>query len=839
MILRSHRISLERCGARRGCRHAPPARLAIMVRIAAAGLCLPMAGPLLAQEAAADGRPADGAAADGAAASEPPARLIDRPAFDRVTLDERSGGVPIDVQPLALPDGRVPDPLPTAGALKLFRVNEPSVEYEVAWSDVAKIERFPDLVLAEARLAMAAAKWSDAFDGLSFLHRYYPEQPGLNAASQEYLWRDAGATFSSGKPEESLPALIALYELNPAFPRLPNAVQVLADSIVTRLLKEERYAAARAALDSLERTFPNLTLAGVQRWRARFAADATTQLAAAREAFAAGDFAAARSSAQRADAILPGVAGVGQLLAAIQRAAPEMRVGVLSLNAPDATGRLPAWEKVRDEALANPCLVDLVDFGAEGGIYRSRWGVCTTRDDGLETTLELSPAAVAQGVTPASVALRLLHRADPTRGDFDADFASLLAGVELAEGRVVVVRWRRPHVSPQALLHIPLADADPAATGRLAAFARTRVDENGRGNPPTVVYRRTRRAKEAPEVPQTVVERLFDDDQAALSALAQGEIDVLDHLPPWLLETARQTPGVRVLAYRLPTVHALAPNPHRPLLQQREFRRALCYALDLEGIVRDMLLAGQPLPGFQPLSGPFPAGVALGDPAGYAYDVALAPRTYSPRLAAVLAGVARSAGEKPEPSETDAAPSPAGSDAPPSPTGNDADQRQADPPQAPAPSPLTLAHSTDPVARLACQSLKRQLDGAGIPVQLVEIAANNVARAQECDLAYVELAIWEPVVDARRLLGPRGAAGSSTAFMGMALDQLSRSQNWNDARNQLKEIHRIARADLPVIPLWQTVNHLAVREWLQGVAEQPVSLYQDVDAWRKRFDDAQ
>ena len=104
------------------------------------------------------------------------------------------------------------------------------------------------------------------------------------------------------------------------------------------------------------------------------------------------------------------------------------------------------------------------------------------------------------------------------------------------------------------------------------------------------------------------------------------------------------------------------------------------------------------------------------------------------------------------------------------------------------------------------------------------------------DLMYAEAAVWEPLTDARRLLGPAGLAGRTSPLMAMALDQLATSQNWNQALARLKEIHRIAHYDLPVIPLWQTVNSFAYRQSLEGVAEAPVSLYQNLPAWRKAFE---
>ena len=62
--------------------------------------------------------------------------------------------------------------------------------------------------------------------------------------------------------------------------------------------------------------------------------------------------------------------------------------------------------------------------------------------------------------------------------------------------------------------------------------------------------------------------------------------------------------------------------------------------------------------------------------------------------------------------------------------------------------------------------------------------------------------------------------------------QLDRARNWNEVRKQLAEIHLLAHSDLPVIPLWQTVNHFAHRSELRGVGDSPVTLYQFIDAWQ-------
>lgn len=778
--------------------------------------CTARAGELSAQEAP---PPGPGATAPENAASERPARLLDRQPFDRITLDAANDNAVIETMLLDLPERRVPDPLPRQGRLELRQLSQPSVAYVLEWSAVAKVELYEQMLLAEAVRLTASGDFAAAFDDLAFLRTNYPDLPGLAAALDEYLWRDASSAFAGGDGEGAWPALLALYERDPQYPRLTSAVQAVSDSLINRRLVEKNYSAARAVLALVQQHFPKLELANVARWREKFDVDAKAQIAAARSALENRNFDAARDAAMVAEAMAPELDEPRDLLRQIQAAAPEMRVGVTQLGAATPPTQTPTWAAARIAPLVDPRLVDMVDFGAEGGVYVCRFGEIKTNTSGLETALRLPPAALQQGLTPDAIARGLTETAGADRPGAE-DLAAALANVSLAEGREVRVGWRQPHLHVEAFLGIPLRqltdtehsrglwfDASSAAGGPAAAL---RFVRSGAGDP-------------SGGGPQYVVEVAFGDEEAALAALSRGEIDAVDRVPPWQLEEARATHGVVVVPYPLPTVHVLVPNPQSPLLGLREFRRALCYGTDREGIVRDILLGGQSAPGYVVLSGPFPAGSSLSDPVGYAYDSNIVPRPYEPRLAALLAGVARATlakrdledrkarGEKIEP---------------PDPTVE---------PKLPPLEPLVLAHPADPIARVACQALKLQLDRVGIPIKLVEIPGGEPDATVAYDLLYAELAVCEPLTDARRLFGAEGVAGRSSALMVGALDELARAENWNDARERLHKIHRIAHFDLPLIPLWQTVNYFARRTWLAGVGERPLTLYQNLGDWRKEF----
>ena len=227
---------------------------------------------------------------------------------------------------------------------------------------------------------------------------------------------------------------------------------------------------------------------------------------------------------------------------------------------------------------------------------------------------------------------------------------------------------------------------------------------------------------------------------------------MLARVPAWQVSRLEQTPGVEVVPYRLPTVHALIPNYKKPLMARREFRRAICYGIDRKQILNGILLGGERRSGFRILSAPIPAGITITDPVGYAYNQGRQPRSYEPRLAAVLAAVARNslaklATLKAKQASTESKESEA--------VAEDTESEEEQPTETKV-EPIILAHPSNPTATTVCQTIKLQLGAIGIPVKLLAIAPQDIGAPEDYDLCYAELAIWEPIVDVGRLLGPSG-----------------------------------------------------------------------------------
>ena len=150
-------------------------------------------------------------------------------------------------------------------------------------------------------------------------------------------------------------------------------------------------------------------------------------------------------------------------------------------------------------------------------------------------------------------------------------------------------------------------------------------------------------------------------------------------------------------------------------------------------------------------------------------------------------------------------------------------------------TPIRIALPADNMSRVACEAIKSQWELLGLTVELVELAVGSTFPNPDEDIAdivYVSAAVWEPVIDARRLLGPEGIAGSTDQLVGLGLRRIEEAKNWKEVRTGLQNLHSIVHHELPVISLWQMVDSYAYRRELQGVGSDIVSLYQNAGKWR-------
>lgn len=734
-------------------------------------------------------------------------RLVDQPPFDQVVLDETNNNAVLNVALLELPDRRVPA-APT-GSLTVELADDPTQRFEVAWRNIAEVRLFEDMLLAEATRLTKEGKFDEAFDYFSRLLAEYPSRLGVNDAANEYLRRNALALYQAGELDRSMAVLSSLYERSPNSPGLGSAVDSVCGKMLEDQLRKQDFAGARAVLDLWQNQFSALKSSAAVAWEQRFSTAAQRQIVEGKRLVEQQDYAAARKAIGRARDIWPEHPEARELLAEIQRKNPSIVVGVLEGSPRKPVRRIDDWASMRASRLVEPTLSELVDFSSEGGVYTSPYGEWVPDESGLRLSLKLTPPAkrTTDDFPSADFLARfLLRMTDPTQPEYQPDLAVLLDGVSIEGDEWVHLDWVRPHVRPEALLQVPLTRPvvdDDGRSSRVPFSAP--LFEIQDSEPASLTFAATENSPRRRWL-QSVVEQTMPDDDAAVTALLRGEIDVLERVPPWQLERLRAARDIRVDSYKLPTIHALIPNPAKQLPAMREFRRALCFGIQRERDVGRIILGGTSLPGYEVISGPFPPGISFSDPLRYAYNSQLEPRPFEPRLAAILATVAWS---------------------------NILDPKGKGGVELVQLPTMVLAHPADPVARTVCQTIKQQLDQSGIPIELMEFTADELlAGSVDYDLRYAELAVWEPVADARLLLGPDGPAGDvGSSYLYASLRQLDEASNWKDVRARLSEIHEIAHHDLPLIPLWQTVNYFAYRSAVRGIGRSPISLYQHVDDW--------
>jgi tetratricopeptide (TPR) repeat protein len=728
--------------------------------------------------------------------------LLDDEPHDLLTIPDGKDTKILKVYPVKLPNRRLPkDVKPTDRIRVRLLEDDESRDFDVMWRDVKKLEFFEDRILAEAESLTAAGKLDDAYVHYAYLLRNYPDTQRLEESIQSYWYLSAGASFRERRYDEALAVLEELIKKNPGYkhsdtsPSLMNVLGGICDRLVQRYLEKNDYRTASRLIGRITTAYPDSKQEPFYgKFNNRMTSAAESKRDEARKHLAAQRYTEAYDATSAMLDIQPNVSGGRELAAEMNEQYPLAVVAVETLaTAPNAVG-LDNWADLRAGRLTDRRLTELRGIGPEGGNYACSLGTCERSEDLRSLTIALS--GEDPSFTTYDVLQLLLAGGQPGSPVFSAAWAQALRGARIVRPGQVEVTLRASHLLPQALLALPLSSPGSehknwsgnyilaAKTDTISRFVLPATSPRPRGKP------------------REIQERVYPSPEAAILALQRGEVDALDRLQPADIAAVRGMPAVKIVRYAVPTVHVLVPNVDRPWPANRTFRRAIMYALQRDSILQQGILHGEKLEGAKVISGPLPS-MSGEDALSYAYDDSIPPHAFEPLLSVTLLDLAKR--------EIDSAANLKGE-------------------KPPARTEVVIGHAPQELQRIACKAMSKQLTALSIPCKAVEL--KNGQATDECDFVYAELLVSEPTIDAVRLFGPDGLYSATNPHVRLAVRQIEQATTWNQAGQRLRQLHRVLHEDLALLPLWQTPEHFAVRENVQGISAKPVSLYQDIQQWR-------
>lgn len=724
------------------------------------------------------------------------APLIDQEPFDLITLTAEAGGASVKVLPIDFPGRKVPaNPAPTQ-KIEVTLVKYQERRYSIAWKAIEKIELYEQRIYDQASQSMQSKDFALAFQNLSFLMRNFAEMPNLEQLRKDFIFESAKDRYLNGELRQTLSALEELRATAPGYQSgaVLTAMSNVASSLVEDYQKRGELGTAKLLLGRLRSQY-GPTLKVIEQWEDRLEKMALEKKDEAVSLIQQQRFREARKAAIEMIGIFPDLDEGKALIEEINKRHPMVRVGVMQRSGKLDPGSLVDWPARRAGALAYRSLFQFLETGSEGGRYGFALGTFRLSDDRQQLVLSLDPS-LSDAFNAFGLAQELLSRAEPTSPNYDPSWAAISKAVSVPSANQIIVQLQRPNVLPHALLQWMLPGEDGELSSLPGEYRLEAQDE-----PEAFFVLRDEAASSGQ--PVEIVEVFYSNPKEAVNDLLRGEIDVLDQLYPADAKRLEGNLQLVVGRYALPTTHMLIPVSDNPYLADSKFRRALLYSTDRSAILTGELLGSTNTDDGRLISGPFPIGEGENDPLAYAYNPDIAPAVYNAYLARLLLVMTQR-------------------------ELNESAQKKNQP--MPELDKLLVGCPDFEFARVAVQAMIQQWMNIGVKAEMVVLEPGVDVRG--CDLVYVVANMWEPATDIERLLGGNGLATSDNPFIVQSLDQLRKARNWREVRTELQKLHQLIDYHLPVIPLWQVTDRFAVRNYVEGLEDRPVSLYQNVDNWR-------
>ena len=795
------------------------------------------------------------------------AQLVDKEPFDRVYLDEFNEFATLDIVP---PEKIPPKPLPERGALVFEWIEDDEFRLELPWRAIIDYKTFNDLLLEEADLLLARKEYARGFRNLLFVYDHGGDSdPKLEASLREILLLDGKRNFDTGNYSLALSIFEDAYVRAPANggPRIGNVAAI--DMIMQgygRLLEKRfnlgDYGGVRSVLDTIENKYGTDIQELKAQWIGQLKAKHDQFATVTREAFNSGDAQTAHQFARKAVFAFPENVESKQMLKQVIEKYPLVYVGVSQTAlAGGSPTRINHWGAQRIGRLTQRTVIEFAGLSDEGGRYNFLNGEFVRMDeDGFQYAFKISEQEPGFGVPPLTayqLSQQLLDRADANSPQYHEPWAKIAGPIQITDANTVVVELRVPFIRPEAVLQMPYEAGTEDGPVQNGPYTVTAEGDPFTAFSPNPKYKGTADSQ-FPEV----VEVLFKNRTDTVSALLQGDIDVIDRVPLQNIRELSRDPAIEVQKYIVPTIHMLVPNVQpskgiwspnktyevgdivripnttltlkcvsagtsgeeepigpgrdgsiqwksdaRAFMTNLNFRSALMRAIDRQSLLTDTILGGREVSGCEIINGPFPIGTEDNDQNAYAYNPYVSKVPHDRLLSMTLTEVVR---------------------------GQMLDSLRAK--KVPNPTiefpTIVLAHPKSETIRTACQAIQAMWAQINVKSVLRELPEGQIVPEDNLyDFLYVEMTMNEPLTDINTMFGSSGIAKEISPSVRQLAQQVSYATSWQVAGRKLRELHRQSLNGLSLVPLYQVQEYFAYRRNVQNIGRNLVSLYENIDQW--------
>ncbi len=690
-------------------------------------------------------------------------------------------------------------------------------DYLLDLDKISQVIHHEDLMLRRIDLLTKEENFDLAYELLNILRRNTPDWPGALDRHHALLLAEADRKIADGDYESALARTEEIYSRTPEYAGLPDKVGTIIEKLIEQALTDQDWRRARHYHRRIESMYATHPL--VETWTTRLSQLAEQQLSEAETSRSQGNHALAMDHAERAAAIWPLTRNLRTRYRTFSDRFQRLHVGVLDLPSPDDEQNVVQSPAERRADRLTKIRFFEVDNANDGSAHYStrfcdRWEPLNL---GREAVFELrdsrQPWEFQPIVTAPLIAELIAARIDPTSDTYDERFAGYASSVDVSSPYSFTLNFSRVPIRTEALLSIPLIESASEVEVTAEGSGTSPVSLNSSGglsggfhvaerSPTGVVYRRTLSEPEDLRVYHVteVLEHLYKDADAAMQALMRGEVSMLVNPPAWhaglLHKDEEMLKSFFVEKSAVPTTHVLQFNPNSTPLKNREFRRALAYAINREEILTETVLQSDSREYGRIVNGPFPSQ-------SYANSALVRSREYDPLSAISLTLAARRqfGGELP---------------------------------------PLRMAVVSEPVVQAAAADLVESWARFGITVEMIEVPDGPlVSREGEVapwDLLYRTVRLTEPVTQLWPFLTLTGRAHVSDLdsfpdWLRQEIIDLDLATDWRAALLLVSRLHLHLWGEVMLIPLWEVDEYLIYRKNVRGVPVNPVHPYEEIDRW--------